>query len=178
MEHSRMAQAMQSQEQKSMSLDEANSVVTRMQEELRLHEQQSSGPYPLKPTVKPTTEVVQAIRMVTAHRIAALYPDGNESRLTVQLTPEQIARVESLMKVPMHKLELDDRLHRETLACQREHAALAEMPFHKERIAKNLASGKTAWDYWNSLFGSQVNFLRPPTNSSTSDVAPPPSAAH
>ncbi len=110
---------------------------------------------------------MQAILRLHAQRCSELYPDGPESRLTIQMSPEQIARVESLMHVPMHLLDLDDKLHRETLAIQRERAACGQMEFHKKKIQKQLEQNLGEWRYWSSLFSSQVNALRPQKASST-----------
>lgn len=108
---------------------------------------------------------MQAVIRLIAQRSLELYPDGEASRLTFQMTPEQEARVESLMKVPMDQLELDDRLHRATLAAQREREWHGQSPYHKEQIKKDIARGSTEWEYWHSF--SAVNALLPRKNSST-----------
>ena len=70
------------------------------------------------------------------------------------LTSEQVARVESLMDVPMHMLPMwDDQTDREILACQRLKRDLEHAPLYKTRAAQG-------WAYWARLFTSQVNTLR------------------
>ena len=99
-------------------------------------------------------DLLGVLRCYERHYFARFGTNDPMAKFETVLTPEQVARVESLMDVPMHLLAMDDdQIDREILATQRLRRDLSSTPLYREK-------DKQGWVYWSTLFGSQVNSLR------------------
>lgn len=99
--------------------------------------------------------VSQAAPLSLAQRYSERFGTEPFAMYETVLTPAQVARVESLMDVPMDELAMwDDRVDRAILGAQRLKRDLENTPMYRARANKG-------WAYWSALFGSQVNTLRP-----------------
>lgn len=108
---------------------------------------------PLLPTGS-DAKVLQEVARCHEQQYCARFGMEAFAMYETALTAEQVARVESLMGVPMDELAMwDDREDRAILGAQRLKRDLENEPMYREKAKKG-------WAYWSVLFGSQVNSLR------------------
>jgi hypothetical protein len=98
-----------------------------------------------KDVAPPCTFSVHQLLHQRRERIRARF--GDTPMFEVTLTTKQVERIETLLVVPWHKLEVDDEIDRQILGVQRLRVRLGSHPRYQR-----MAEGATdEWLFWSSL---------------------------